>query len=188
MLGLGPAETASTRETVASEGVSPKVMSMEVLATVPMTLRSPRPKPMLMREVPKPKKDNQKKLMPVCESPRKHAPTQARRKEKLSAKEKGKVVNLEVEEGLEDIDLKGVDPILKLPEYIPLRKGKAKVQKDPDAGQFSINTPLLPKNITFEGPPLVRVPHLKLEDWNFIDHDQFPHLATETFMRRLFYK
>lgn len=32
---------------------------------------------------------------------------------------KGKVVDLEVKEGAEDIDIEGVDPILKLLEYIP---------------------------------------------------------------------
>lgn len=76
-LGPGPAETASTRRAIASEGASPEVMSMEVLAAVLMMSRSPRLKPMPTREVPKLKKDKQKKPMLVHESPQKHAATQA---------------------------------------------------------------------------------------------------------------
>jgi len=55
----------------------------------------------------------------VCESPKRHVTVEAQRKEKSSVKEKGKVVNLEAEEGMEDIDIEGVDPISKLLEYIP---------------------------------------------------------------------
>ncbi len=39
-------------------------------------------------------------------------------------------MDLEAEEGVEDIKTKGVDPISKLSDYIPLRKGKVKVPKD----------------------------------------------------------
>jgi len=47
---------------------------------------------------------------------------------------------------------------------IPPCKGKVKVAKDPDVGQFLLNTPLLLENLTFEGPRLMQIPHLKLED------------------------
>lgn len=57
MLGLCPTETASTGGTISSKGTALEVMSMEVSAAVPTTLRSPRLKPTLVREVPKPKKD-----------------------------------------------------------------------------------------------------------------------------------
>jgi len=50
-------------------------------------------------------------MMPVHDSPRKHLTTQAQQKEKPSMKEKGKVFDLEVEEGAKDIYIKGVDPI-----------------------------------------------------------------------------
>ena len=59
----------------------------------------------------------------------------------------------------------GLDPISKLLKYIPLRKGKVKVPKDLDVGQFVLNTPLLLENLTFEGLRLAWIPHLKLEDW-----------------------
>jgi hypothetical protein len=62
------------------------------------------------------------------------------------------------------------------------------VPKDPDEGKFLLNTPLLPENITFEGPRLARIPHLKLEDWDLGDTERFPHLATDNFMKRVFYK
>jgi len=57
MLGPGLTETASAGGTVASEGASPKVVSMKVPKTVPTMPRLPRPKPTLTREVPKSKKD-----------------------------------------------------------------------------------------------------------------------------------
>jgi len=98
MLGLGPGETISIGETIASKGADSEIVSMEVLTIVPTALRLPRPKPTSIREVPGSKKDKKNKPMPVCESPRKHAATQVQRKEKLSVKEKGKVVDLEVEE------------------------------------------------------------------------------------------
>jgi len=110
-----PAETASTRGAIASEGVSQDVMSMEVPTAVPTASRLPRAKPTPVREVPKLKKYKQNKLVPVHKSTRKHAATEAQRKEKTSSKEKGKVVDLDVEEGVEDIDIKGVDPYLSCP-------------------------------------------------------------------------
>lgn len=51
-----PTETASTRGAITSEGATPEVMSIEVLAVVPTTPMSLGPKPTPMREVPKPKK------------------------------------------------------------------------------------------------------------------------------------
>lgn len=74
------------------------------------------------------------------------------------------MVDLEGEEGAEDINAKGVEPISKLPDYIPLHKGNVKVPNDPYAGEFLLNTPLLSEGITFEGPHLAQIPHLKLED------------------------
>lgn len=73
------------------------------------------------------------------------------------------MVDLETEEGAEDIDIEGVDPISKLLEYIPLQQGKVMVPKDPNEGQFLLNTPLQPKNISFEGS---RIPIFKLQMWD----------------------
>lgn len=75
-----------------------------------------------------------------------------------------KVVDLEVEEGMEDIDAEGIDPVSKLLDYVPPYKGKVKVTKDPNAKKFFIHIPLLPESITFKGPYLVQFPHLKMED------------------------
>jgi len=98
------------------------------------------------------------------------------------------VVDLEAEEGVKDIYIKGVGPTSKSFEYIPPHQGKMKVSKDPDEGQFLPNTPLLLENITFEVLHLARIPHLELEDWDLGDIEQFPHLAIDTFMKRVFYK
>lgn len=179
MLAPSPVETMSTSGDFSSEGAVPEVVNVEVPAAVPTAPRSPRPNPTPVKEVPKIKKDKQKKLVPVHESPRKHAATRAQRKENLSTKEKGKAVDLETKEGAKDIDIEGVDHISKLSEYIPPCKGKMKVPKDLDAGQFLLNAPLLPENITFEGLCLAWIPHLKLEDWYLVDHKRFPHMAID---------
>lgn len=88
------------------------------------------------------------------------------------------MVDLEVEKDVDDIDTKGMDPISKLLDYTPPRKGKVNITKDPNIEKFLIHTPLLPKSITFEGLRLARVPHLKMEDIDFADHERFPHLVT----------
>lgn len=35
---------------------------------------------------------------------------------------------------------------------------------------------------------MVKIPHLKLEDWDFAEHERFPHLAMKNYMKRVFYK
>lgn len=75
---------------------------------MPMTPRSPMP----MREASKLRKDKKNRPMPMHKPPRKHVDAQAQRKEKLSAKEKGKVVDIEAKEGAEDIDIEGVDLVI----------------------------------------------------------------------------
>ena len=67
-----PMETASAGGSMASEGVSPEFISVEVLTKVPKLLRSPRPRPTTTKEGPKTKKDKQKVTQSVRESPRKH--------------------------------------------------------------------------------------------------------------------
>lgn len=181
-------EITSTGGTITSELNSPEVMSIKVLTVVHNAPRFPKPKPTLTREVPKLKKDKQKKTLSVRESLRKNPNTQAQRKENPSTQEKGKVVDLEAKEGIEDIDIDKVDHILKLPEYIPSCQGKVKVLKDLDEGQFLLNTPLLPENITFQGSRLVCIPHLKLEYWDLGDIEWFPQLAIDTFVKQFFYK
>jgi len=158
---LGAGETASNEGTVASEGAALEVVSMEALAPMPTTPRLPRPKPTPVHENPKPNKDKHKWLMTVHESPRKHSSTQAQKKDKPLVKDKEKVADLEAEEGMEDIDDEGMEPISKLLDYIPPHKGKVKVTKDLDAEKFLIHMPLLPESITFDGSHLAWIPHLK---------------------------
>lgn len=74
---------------------------------------------------------------------------------------------------MEDIDAEGVEPMMRLPEYIPPRKGKAKVMKDLDTGKFLVSTPLLPEQVVFEGPRLSHIPLLKMEDWDLTDTQSF---------------
>lgn len=80
---------------------------------------------------------------------------------------------------VEDIEVEGSDPITKLPEYVPLRKGKTKVPKDIDESKAALHIPLLPDEIIFEGPRLGWVPLLKLEDWDLANTKKFPHLVTK---------
>jgi len=50
MLRPSPAKTVTTDGDVSFKGVAPKVVSMEALAPIPMTPRSPKTKPTLARE------------------------------------------------------------------------------------------------------------------------------------------
>jgi len=82
----------------------------------------------------------------------------------------------------EDIQL--VCAAAKFPEYIPLRKGKAKIDKDLDATKSTLQTPLLPDGIVFEGLALGRMSTMKFEDWNLVDSEKFPHLETENLTKQ----
>lgn len=86
---------------------------------------------------------------------------------------------------VEEVEAHGVDPITRLPMYIPLCKGKTKVPKDIDESKVPLQTHLLPDEIIFEGLHLGRVPLLKLEELDMVDHEKFPHLATEQLMCRI---
>jgi len=86
---------------------------------------------------------------------------------------------------MEEVEVQGADPITRLPEYIPLCKGKTKVPKDIDERKVPLQIPLLPDEIVFEGPCLGQVPLLKLEDLDLADHEKFPHLVTKQLMRRI---
>jgi len=59
-LMLATLETASARGSMASERASPQVVSVEVPAEVLKSLRLPRPRPTLIKEGPKTKKDKKK--------------------------------------------------------------------------------------------------------------------------------
>ena len=59
----------------------------------------------------------------------------------MGAKEKGKVVDLEAEEGAEDIDAEGVDPITKLLEYIPPTREKLRSLRTQMWDNFSSTHP-----------------------------------------------
>jgi len=77
---------------------------------------------------------------------------------------------------VEEVEAQGPDPITRLAENVPPCKGKAKVPKDIDERKVLLQTPLLLDEIIFEGPCLGQVPLLKLEDWDLVDHEKFPHL------------
>jgi len=124
----------------------------------------------------------------VCMSPRRNP-----QNGKPIAQEKGKTINLELEEEeiedipmddedlgveVEDIEVECSAPITKLPEYVPPGKGKTKVSKDIDESKVTLHIPLLLDEISFEGPYLGQVPLLKLEYWDLADTEKFPHLVT----------
>ena len=48
-----------------------------------------------------------------------------------------------------------------------------------DAAKSTLQTPLLPDEIRFDGLPLGRVPSIKFEDWDLADSDKFPQLAAD---------
>lgn len=122
-----------------------------------------------------------------------HVSTQNPLRTRLMMEEKGKEINLETDEEGEDledliieededegmeVETEAAHPLTKLPAYVPPRKGKAKVPKDLDESKSSLQTPLLPNDIIFEGMHLGQVPNLKFEYWDLTDHEKFPHLET----------
>jgi len=93
--------------------------------------------------------------------------------------EKRKAVNLETDEEEEDleeilveeeededmeVETEGANPLNRLPKYVPLQKGKARVPKDLDESKSSLQTLLLPDDIVFERAHLGHVLNLKFED------------------------
>lgn len=80
-----------------------------------------------------------------------------------------------------------MEPITKLPNYIPPCKGKEKVTKDPDLENFSISTPLLLEQVPFEGPQVVSILLLNMKDWDLTDHARFIHLAINKYMKHIYY-
>ena len=173
---LAPVEAASVGEEMATEGATPKVVSVEVTAEVPKSQRFPKPKPIPPKEGPKMKKDKQKATQLVHESPMKH-----QKKEKPTAQEQAKVVDLEPDEDIEDIgvgvgdvDVEGEDPISKIPPYVPPCQRKVKDPNDIDENKITLFTSLLPDKITFEGPCLACIPLLQLKDWDLVDIECFP--------------
>lgn len=85
---------------------------------------------------------------------------------KLSMAEKGKAVTIEMneeeeylqalivvvqeEEDMEE-DIQSLHSVKKLPTYVPPQKGKTKVPKALDEMKSSLQNPLLPDGIVFEG-------------------------------------
>lgn len=68
--------------------------------------------------------------------------------------------------GIEDINVEGMETISWLSLYIPPRKPIAKVTKDPDSLKFKVFMPLLPTKAPIVGDLLARVPFLKMEEWD----------------------
>ena len=92
------------------------------------------------------------------------------------------IIAEEEDEGTEE-DIQPTRVATKLPAYVTPRKWKAKVPKDLDKTKSSLQTPLLPGNIIFEGTHLGWVPSFKFKDWDLIDHENFAHLETSHLMK-----
>ena len=81
-----------------------------------------------------------------------------------------------------EVDTQPTHSATKLPTYVPSRKGKAKVPKDLDETKSSLQTPLLPYGIMFEGTHLGHVLSLKFEYLDLVDHEKFPHIKIGNLM------
>lgn len=93
------------------------------------------------------------------------------------------IVRIEVQDDVEE-DVPLIPSARKLPTYVPSWKGKVKVPNDLEATKSAFQTRLLHDGINFEGPPLGQVPTMKFEDWDFVDSENFPHMATEILMKQ----
>jgi len=80
-------------------------------------------------------------------------------------------------------DIEPVCTAAKLLEYVPPWKGKEKVPKDLDATKSTLQNPLLPDVILFEGLVMGHMPTMKFEDWDLADSEKFPHLETSNLMK-----
>lgn len=94
----------------------------------------------------------------------------------------------EVHDVIEELDYEEVEPITRLPKYIPSWKGKANIPRDSDSRKFMVSTSLLPEKIPFEGTLLGCIPTLKMEDRDLVDHKKFPHLVTNKYLARIYYE
>jgi len=150
------AEGAMSEFVKEAKGIAPEVA--EVLAEVPRSPQIPRLKTNSTKESVKDKKGKQAAIL-VHGSPRRNP-----QKDKPTAQEKGKTINLEPREGeiedilmddedfgveVEEVEIEGFDVITKFPEYIHPRKGMIKVPKDINENKVTLHTPLLPDEIVF---------------------------------------
>ena len=117
---------------------------------------------------------------------------------KLSMEEKGKVVNIEINDEEDDLqafiaevkeaedmeeNIQPVRSVAKLPEYVPSQKGKTKIPKDLDATKSTLQTSLLLDGIVFEGSHLDYMTIMKFEDRDLMDSEKFPHLETKSLVK-----
>jgi len=94
----------------------------------------------------------------------------------------------ELHNGVEVFDVEEGEPITRIQDYIPLLKGKSEVPKDSDSGKFMVSTLLLLEKVPFEGTQLGCIPTLKMEDWDLVDHEKFPHLVTNKYSAKIYYE
>ena len=85
-----------------------------------LCLWSPRTKESMTKEKKPAAKEKQKNPAKVYASPKNHTMTPTQKKDKQPVKGKQKVVALEAEEGqgMEDINVEGIESITKLPRYL----------------------------------------------------------------------
>lgn len=95
---------------------------------------------------------------------------------------KALIITKEEDEDME-VDTQPTISVTKLPAYVPLRKGKAKVPKDLDETKSLLQTPLLPDGIMLEGRHLGCVSSMKFEYWDLANREKFPHLETKNLMK-----
>jgi len=62
------------------------------------------------------------------------------------------------------------------------------VPKDPDNVKFIVSIPLLLESVLLEGNLLACITHLKMEDWDLGDHDKFPQLAPNKYLKKVYYE
>lgn len=83
------------------------------------------------------------------------------------------LVEEELADVLEEISVEEVEPISRLPLYLPPWMPKSKVMKDSDAIKYKVFTLLLPEDISIEGELLTRVLQMKMEDWDLKDQSKY---------------
>jgi len=68
--------------------------------------------------------------------------------------------------------------------YISLWKETSKIPKYLEATKSTLQTPLLPDEIRFDGMPLGQVLNIKFEEWGLANSEKFPQLTAEKLLQQ----
>lgn len=94
----------------------------------------------------------------------------------------------ELNEGTEDINVEGAEPVPRLFPYMPPWNPTSNITKDLDSVKINLFTLLLPDELPIEGELLAWVPYLKMEYLDLGNHEKFPQLEPTKYLKTVYYE